>query len=284
MLETVIKIIPMLMGVGASFQNLTEFTLRHWTNAPWVGLANFRAGLDPAGPIGAALLRSVVVTAAYSVVVIAACWVLGMWAASVTSRRFRGRAFFRVLFLIPYALPGFVAITAWRFMLQKDTGSLNALLSTLRLVDSHPFWLIGGNAFTSLVMTSVWRLWPFAFLMLLAGIQGIQPELYEAASTDGATSWQQFRFITLRQLRPVSTVLILMLFLWTFNDFTTPYVLFGDAPPPDADLITSHIYSSTFVNFQFGLGAAMSVLLLVLLIVVSVFYVRLVRAGSETDA
>lgn len=89
----------------------------------------------------------------------------------------------------------------------------------------------GGNAFWSLVMSNLWRTWPFAFLLLLAALQNIPSELYDAASVDGASRWKQFRSITLPLLRPVSAVIVLVLFLWTFNDFNTPYILFGQSPP-----------------------------------------------------
>ena len=113
---------------------------------------------------------------------------------------------------------------------------------------------------------SVWKGWPFAFLIVMAGLQNIPRELYEAAAIDGAGIWQQIRKITLPSLRPVNQVLVLVLFLWTFNDFNTPYVLFGKAAPEAADLISIHIYQSSFVTWNFGSGSAMSVLLLLFLL------------------
>jgi multiple sugar transport system permease protein len=133
-------------------------------------------------------------------------------------------------------------------------------------------------------MTSLWRSWPFAFLMLLAGLQSIPAQLYEAASIDGASRWRRFRTITLPLLRPVNLVLLLVLFLWTFNEFNTPYVLFGQAPPAAADLLSLHIYVNSFVDWNFGLGAAMSVLLLLFLLVVSVIYIRVLRVGGRGNA
>jgi multiple sugar transport system permease protein len=130
------------------------------------------------------------------------------------------------------------------------------------------------------VMTTVWRLWPFAFLMTLAGMQNIPRELHEAAAVDGAGALRRWRSITLPLLRPVTGVLVLILFLWTFNEFNTPYVLFGQAPPNAADLMSLHIYVNSFVQLNFGLGSAMSVMLLAFLLVVSVIYVRVFRIGG----
>jgi multiple sugar transport system permease protein len=181
-------------------------------------------------------------------------------------------------------LPIYVSILAWQFMLQKN-GAVNTLLvQNLHILDHEPFWLIGGKAFWSMAVTSLWRTWPFAFLILLAALQNIPAELYDAASVDGASKLRQFRSITLPLIRPVSVVVILVMFLWTFNDFNTPYVLFGKAPPPAADLLSLHIYVNSFVDLNFGLGAAMSTLLLIFLLIVSVVYIRLLRVGGEGNA
>lgn len=283
--ELFIHIIPMLAGVAVSFFGITQFYIRNWANAPFVGLANFRAAIDFGGPVGGALLQSVTVTALYTVLVIGVSWFLGISAALLLNGEIRARSMFRTLFLIPYALPVYVAVLAWQFMLQQQSGSVNTLLvDNLGLLAERPFWLIGENAFWSLAMTSIWRLWPFAFLMLLAGLQTIPRELYEAAAIDGASKWKQFRTITLPLLKPVNAVLLLVLFLWTFNEFNTPFVLFGQAPPEWANLISLHIYQNSFVNWNFGLGAAMSVLLLLLLLVISVVYIRVFRVGGEDDA
>jgi multiple sugar transport system permease protein len=283
--ELLVHIFPMLVGVGVSFLELTQFYVRNWSAAPFVGLRNYLDGLDPSSPIGGALGQSFLITVAYTVLVVGGSWVLGISAALLVNTEFRARRWFRTLFLIPYALPVYVAVIAWSFMLQQNTGAMNTLLvDNLHLLDERPFWLIGNNAFWSLVLTSLWRSWPFAFLMLLAGLQTIPTELYEAASIDGASRWRRFRTITLPLLRPINLVLLLVLFLWTFNEFNAPYVLFGQAPPTAADLLSLHIYVNSFVDWNFGLGASMSVLLLLFLLVVSVIYIRVLRVGGRENA
>lgn len=283
--ELLIHVGPMLVGVAMSFFEINQFTLRNWLNAPFVGFGNFRVGLDVNGTIGEELVNSLWVTVSFTALVVGLSWALGLAAALLVNVEFRARGWFRALFLIPYALPVYVGIMAWKFMLQQQTGAVNALLvDGMHLVESPPFWLIGDTAFWSMVMTSVWRHWPFAFLVLLAGLQNVRGELYEAASIDGANRWRQFRSITLPLLRPVNLVLLLVLCLWTFNDFNVPYVLFGNTAPASADLLAMHIYLNSFVNFNFGLGAAMSVGLLLLLLIFSVVYVRMLRVGESSDA
>jgi multiple sugar transport system permease protein len=276
LLELLIHIVPMLVGIWMSFVRLTQFFIANWSEAPYAGLGNYRVALDVDGPIGQGLLHSFTVTCLYTVIVVGLSWVLGMSAALVLQQSFRGRGFLRTLFLVPYALPIYAGVITWSFMLQRDNGLLNHLLvDNLHVLDHPPFWLIGNNAFVSTAVVALWRSWPFAFLMIMAGMQSIPDEVYQAAAVDGAGVWQQARHITLGMLRPVNRVLVLMLFLWTFNDFNTPFVLFGSTAPHSADLISIHIFGNSFVNWNFGLGSAMSVLLMLFLLVVTGLYLGL---------
>jgi multiple sugar transport system permease protein len=275
-LELLVHLIPMVVGVWMSLKGLTQFFIRNWSAAPFKGLGNYRVALDVHGPIGGDLLSSLRVTVAYTLASVGLSWLLGTVGAVLLQRPFRGRGLLRTLFLTPYALPAYAAIITWRFVLQRDTGMLNhVIVNDLHLAHGRPFWLIGGNSFAALVAVSVWRTWPFALLCLTAGLQTIPPDLYEAAAIDGASFGRQFRHITLPLLRPVNQVLVLVLFLWTFNDFNTPYVLFGRAAPRAADLISVHIYQSSFITWNFGLGSAMSVLLLLFLLAVTAAYLIL---------
>jgi multiple sugar transport system permease protein len=186
---------------------------------------------------------------------------------------------------VPYALPVYAAVITWVFMFQHDNGLVNHVLhDQLGLTDKPSFWLIGDNAFWALLTVSVWKGWPFAFLTLMAGLQNIPRDLYEAAALDGAGVWKQIRHITLPSLRPVNQVLVLVLFLWTFNDFNTPYVLFGKAAPESADLISVHIYQTSFQSWNFGAGSAMSVLLLLFLLVVTSVYLLVTNRGRKARA
>jgi len=282
LLELLIHIGPMLVGVGVSFLELTRFFIRNWSAAPFAGLANYKVVVQFDQAIGKSLLESFAVTVAFTLLTIGLAWAIGFVAAILLQARVTGRGFFRMFFLVPYALPIYAAVITWSFMLQRDSGAVNHLLvDQLGVLDSAPFWLLGNNAFVSLVVVAVWRMWPFAFLMIMAALQTIPGDLYEAAAIDGAGIGQQIRRITLPMLRPVNLVLILVLFLWTFNDFNTPYILFGASPPAGADIISLHIYNSSFVNWDFGVGSAMSVLLLIFLLVVSLIYLRVTRRKED---
>lgn len=280
--ELVIHVIPMVTGVWMSTRQLTKFFISNWTAAPAVGLRNFRVALEFDSAVGEALLKSFLVTCAFTVLVVGVAWTFGMAAAVVLQRSFRGRAGLRTMFLVPYALPVYAGVLTWNFMLQRDTGAVNHILvDNLGLLDDRPFWLIGSNAFWSVVVVAIWRMWPFAFLMLMAGLQSVPQDVYEASAVDGAHAWRQWRSITLPMLRPVNIVLVLVMFLWVFNDFNTPYVLFGTGQPAAGDLISFHIYNATFLTWNFGLGAAMSVLLLLFLLLVTGIYLLIVNRESR---
>jgi multiple sugar transport system permease protein len=272
-MELLIHLVPMVVGAAMSFKELTQFYIRNWSGAPWAGLKNFRVAVDYHQPVGQALLHSFWVTCAFTFLSVGLSWLIGTVASILMQESFRGRGTLRTIFLVPYALPVYAAVITWSFMFQRDNGLVNHVLhDQLHVVGDRPFWLIGANSFWALLIVSVWKSWPFAFLCLMAGMQNIPKELYEAAAVDGAGVWQQIRRITLPSLRPVNQVLVLVLFLWTFNDFNTPFVLFGRSAPDPADLISIHIYQSSFVTWNFGSGSAMSVLLLLFLLVVTAVY------------
>jgi len=269
LLELLIHVIPMIVGIWMSFIELTQFFITNWGEAPFSGLGNYEVALDFSGPLGEQMLRSFGLTLAFTVLTVGISFGFGLSAALALQRFGRGRGLLRTLFLIPYALPAYAGIITWKFVLQRDNGLLNELLANLHITGGRPFWLIGSNAFVSVVIVSIWQQWPFAFLMIMAGMQVIPDDVYEAAAIDGAGTWQQVRYITLGMMRPINAVLVLLLFLWTFREFNTPFVLFGPTPPESADLLTVHIYNSSFITWNFGLGSAMSVLLMLFLILVA---------------
>ncbi|WP_426515660.1 carbohydrate ABC transporter permease [Diaminobutyricibacter sp. McL0618] len=272
----------MITGIWMSFLQLTGAFIANWTQAPFIGFGNYKIALSVTNAQGAALLSSFAITCAFTLLVVGISWSLGMAAAVALQRTFRGRAIFRTIFLVPYAIPMYAGIIAWKFMFQQQNGVINQILVTLHLAnpDSLPFWLIGPNAFISVVVVGIWRTWPFAFLMLMAGLQTINQDLYEASALDGAKPFRQWRSITLPELGGVNRVLVLVLFLWTFNDFNDPAILFGEGQPPAADLVSFHIYNNSFINLNFGFGAAMSTLLLVFLMIVSAAYLLFVNRRS----
>ncbi|RFU84545.1 sugar ABC transporter permease [Streptomyces triticagri] len=280
--ELLVHLVPIVIGIFMSFKKLTQFFIRDWGNAPWAGWDNYSIALDFDAPAGQALLHSFLITCAFTVLSVGLCWLIGTAAAIYLQEAFRGRGVLRALFLVPYALPVYTAVITWVFMFQHDNGLVNHVLhDQLGITDAPSFWLIGDNSFVALLTVSVWKGWPFAFLIVMAGLQNIPRDMYEASWLDGATMPQQIRHITLPSLRPVNQVLVLVLFLWTFNDFNTPFVMFGKAAPESANLISMHIYQSSFATWNFGTGSAMSVLLLLFLLLVTGLYLLYTSRGRR---
>jgi multiple sugar transport system permease protein len=282
--ELLIHLVPMVAGVFISFKALTQLYLANWQHAPWAGLGNYRIAVNFNAAVGQTLLHSFVVTCAFTVLAVGFSWLFGTAAAILAQDRFRGRGVLRALFLTPYALPVYASVITWAFMFQYNNGLINHVVhDQLHITGKPTFWLLGDNSFFALVVVSVWRNWPFAFLVVMAGLQTIPRELFEASAIDGAGVWQQIRRVTMPSLRPINQVLVLVLFLWTFNDFTTPYVLFGNAAPQAADVISIHIYQASFLTWNFGEGSAMSVLLLLFLLLVTGVYL-LVTSRRRSSA
>lgn len=274
---------PMLWGFYISVHDVNLFTMANWTSAPFVGIRNFVAGFDGSTAIGARAFRSLVNIVVYSVVTITAGYVMGLAVALLLNQEFRGRTLMRGLILLPYITPDSVAYNVWRFIFQSRIGILNRYLVQFGLVAEPTVWLIGKSALWAVVVASVWKGWPFAALVLLAALQKIPQELYEACRVDGASSWQQFWCITLPFLRPVSVTLILMSILWNFNAFNQFFIMLGRDPGVAAEVPSTLILREAFSNFNYGIGSALSIILMMILLVITVIYLRVLKgtAGSE---
>ncbi len=276
-LLVVIIVIPFLIAVYISFIDLDQYTLRRFFRAPFIGLDNYVEAFRAAN-----LLHSIWVSLEFSVLTTAVGIPLGVLGAMALNTRFRGRSLVRSAFLIPYVLPSFVTATVWRFILQPS-GAANKILGVVGIEKSQ--WLIGDRSFWSLVIVDVWASWPFVYMMVLAGLQSIPSELYEAADVDGVTWLQKFRYVVLPGIRGQLLLGVLLATLAHFNNFTLPYVLLG-TPAPDAALtLPVNVYQTSFQVFRFGLGGAMAVISLILMIIPAVFYLRASRltaaAGEE---
>ncbi len=262
LLELIVHVVPILLGVWIGLLDLGPSHLADWTSAPVVGGENYRRALDREGPWAADIAASAVRTATYAVLVVSASWLLGLVAALLLHEPFRGRVLWQGLFLLPFVLPSYVAVLAWRFLLDRDAGALNRLLvDDLGVIADRPFWLLGEQAFLATVLVGTWRLWPLVYLVLAAALRTVPPEVDAAARLDGATAWQRLRWVRLPLIRRASVVVVLMTFLWTATDVSTPFLLFGDQPPRQATLLGNLVYRYAFVDVDLGLAAAVNTLL-----------------------
>jgi multiple sugar transport system permease protein len=271
---------PAVVSIYISLTKLNVFYLANWLSAPFVGLGNFTSLFNPETPFGHDFLGSLEAAGIFTGCAIGFGVPLGLLAAVALNRKMRGRAVFRVLFILPYAIPIYVSALIWRFMLIQKTGLVDHIASVVG--GSGTYWLIGPNAIWAIVMANVWASWPFFYLFALASMQGVPTEIYEAAAMDGAGGVASFARITLQPLikRPM-VIAIILSFIFHFNNFTTPFVMFGTTPPSSADTLPLSIYLYGFNLENFGVATAMSVLSMVVLMVPVLFYLRSSRPSRD---
>jgi multiple sugar transport system permease protein len=277
-----VHLVPMLWGAIISFLNLDIHYLNRWLSAPFVGFANYADTLKSIATSRSDFLNSAKATLKYVAGTLIGCGILGMTCALTLNVDFRGRNLLRGLMLLPYVTPGIVSAITMRFLFERDSGMINYVLLNMRVIAEPISWLTGPNAIIPLIVTGVWINWPFWFIAILSGLQTIPSELYEAAEMDGAHSAYRFFRITIPLLSPVLLILVIVTFLWSFNDFTLANVLYGTSPSPSADVLSLHIYNLTFMQWDFGRGSAMAFLVLILLLAVVLIYFRAFKIGRGT--
>lgn len=278
-----VHIVPMSWGFIISFIDLDIYTITNWSNAPFIGISNYLEGLNVYSPTGGRFLRSLWNITYYGIVVISFGYLIGLGVALILNQNFVGRTIVRGLILLPYIIPDSVAYSVWRFMFQARIGIVNKYLLSWSFISAPEVWLVGDKSIYAVMVASIWKGWPFTCLILLAGLQTIPFELYDAAKIDGASTWQQFRFITFPFLMPITTVLLLLSVLWNFNAFNQFYVMLGKDPGIAADVPSTLILREAFNSFHYGVGAAMSVVLMVIMLIFTIFYIKKIRTGETVE-
>jgi len=280
-LLAVVVFLPMAVAFLISFSGLNQNTIGDWTRAPWVGLRHYVDTLSPGGAFSSSLVESVRASLAFSLLTTIAITPIGVGAALLLNGPIRGRAIFRGLMLLPYVIPTFVNAVLWRLIFMNGTGVADQLLAALHLGSRETFWLIGPRALWALVIADVWAAWPFIYLMTLAALQTIPAELYDAAAIDGARGLRVFWHVTLPLIRGTLGLALVLSTINHFNNFTLPFVMFGSTPPEQVDVLPLNIYVNSFITFNFGLGAAMSVVALFIMLTPAVLYLRAARVGES---
>ena len=245
----------------------------------FVGLANYRRlAADPE------LRRIFVTTAAFGLSCVAATMAMGLGVAWLLTRRFRGRALVGVLVLLPWAIPRVSAGVLWRWMFHDQYGAVNWALASLGATgfEGYPWFNSPLPAFVAIGIVVVWQSFPFIALSLLAGLQTIPSDVMEAAKIDGATAWQRTRLIVLPMLKPLLLVLIVISTIWDFKIFDQIYILTGGGPARRTEVLAFTAYREAFTQSDFGLGSALAMILFVILIIVTIVYIRLIRDEEDT--
>ncbi|MEU8234277.1 sugar ABC transporter permease [Actinoplanes sp. NPDC048967] len=261
------------------YRNL-DLSLRHYTvrsfvrgDAPFSGLDNYRTVFgDPS--FGPALLHTVVFTGVSLVFQFA----IGMALAVFFAQNFRLSATLRALFLVPWLLPLIVSASTWSWMLNSDSGIVNAALGVLGVDPVN--WLTSPQwSLVSVIIANIWIGVPFNLVVLYSGLRAIPDEIYEAAALDGASGWSTFWRVTFPLLRPVSAITLLLGLVYTLKVFDIIWIMTKGGPTDSSTTLATWSYRLSFGNLlpEFGPGAAVGNLLIVMALICGLVYIRIQR-------
>ena len=245
--------------------------------APWIGLGNYESLLRDTRFWAA--VKNVFIFTGTSV---ALKLLIGLVVALILHEALPLRNLWRSIVLLPYAMPTLVSVLIWKWMYNDTAGVLNYLLTETNIRQGPMLWLADpGKAMASVIAVNVWRGFPFFVLTLLAGLQAVPQDLYEAAKVDGAGVWARFRAVTLPGILPVMAVVTLFSTILTFNDFAIIWVLTRGGPGNATDVLATLTYKIAIPGLELGKGVAVSVLMLPILVVLIVLLNRFISRREE---
>lgn len=266
---------PLLKSIQLSVLNIKFIG----TPGEFVGLDNYERVLT-SPYFRAALQNSAIWVVANAVVQT----VLAFAAALILKQHFVGNRVARIWIILSWVVPTVVVVIIWRWLLSASGGIVNYSLQTLGIIDKPVgFFSTGNTAFISVILINSWRWFPFNAVILLAALQRIPSELYEAAAVDGANVLQKFRFITLPSLQPVLFVMGLIGTLLSFNVFDVIWLLTGGGPSRATTTLPVLIYDTAFKQYRLSQAAAMSVLTGLILLVFAALFIRFLSPASDSD-
>jgi multiple sugar transport system permease protein len=254
---------PVAYGIWISFFNKHSF----FPEQNFIGLANYAAVFADEE-----FWRSLKLGLIYSLTTITLQLVLGVGAALLLNEAFTGRGLVRAVAIFPYVIPTVVAVIVWKWLLNSQFGLVNYLLGV------PVSWMGRDWIMASLIIVSVWQFFPFVLLAVLARLQTIPQDLYDAAKVDGANAFSRFRYVTLPQLASVLFVVILLRSIWMFTKFDTPWLMIqGGGAETYIRTLPIYTYLRTFGYYEAGRGSAMAVLMFLMLVAAAALYFRLWR-------
>ena len=208
--------------------------------------------------------------------------VLGVAAALILNETFIGRNLIRGIVLFPYMIPTIVAVILWKWLLNDMYGVVNYWLLDIGIVQEPISWLGADHIMLSTVVMSIWQFFPFVLLTILARLQTIPEKLYEAAKVDGASAFKRFIHITIPQIRGILFVVILLRSIWMFTKFDTVWLM-GEGAGAGRFIRTLPVYAymRTLTYYQAGLGAALAVIMFLMLVICTIVYFRMFREEAD---
>jgi multiple sugar transport system permease protein len=259
-------LIPVVFGLWISLHNWDYLVPRK----PWVGLENYVNLFTANSTTSEPFWQSMKATGLFTLFSVPLLVVIPLLVALILNQKFRGRNFFRAVYFAPYVLGVAVVGILWRFLLDPNVGLVNYYLGVLGLAENIPWTTALPWAWVSLVGMTVWWTLGFNAVIYLAGLQDIDPALYDAAKVDGANRWQRFVNVTLPGLRPVLLFVVTITFLLSANVFGQPYIVTQGAPGNETRVAIMYIAEEGLRNFNMGSAAAMSYVLALVLALLGV--------------
>ncbi len=243
----------------------------------WVGLDNYSRILKSES------FREVTQnTLVWTIFSTAIAFVMGFAAALVVQREFIGRGLVRGILLIPYVISAVAASYIWRWLFHSDSGLISGVLIDLGIIDSPINFLDNiHRVMPSLIVANVWKEFPFAMIMLLAGLQTVPEQLHRAAMVDGAGPVNRFLHVTVPHLKGVIVITALLLTVANLNSFTMVYIMTGGGPAGASEIWITEIYQIAFGRTRFGIASAYSVILFVVMMSLGYFYVKALTRGDR---
>lgn len=268
---------PMVFNIRMSFQDLKAINLLRG-DAPWVGLSNYQNVLSDG-----VFRQAVGNTLKFTFWSIVFQLSIGLALALFYNQHFLGSTWMRSLYLVSWTVPAIAVAAVFRWLFDGQVGVINWLITTLGLTGGNVFWFSEPQAAMNAIITiNVWLGVPFNMALLLAGLQGIPAELYEAAAIDGATQRDRLRFVTLPLLRPTIFAVLLLGLIYTFKVFDVVWATTQGGPFNSTHVISTLAFSNIFQQFLFGPGAAMLNLLFIVLFTVALLYLWNLRYEEKT--
>jgi multiple sugar transport system permease protein len=263
-----INIIPIIQGIYYSF---TDYSLVQG-EINFIGLKNYITAFTS----DREFYNVLTFTFIYSFATVVISYILGLLMATILNQKIRFRVFFRALVLLPWVIPIVVAAITWSWVLDYHYGIVNQVLVNLRLIDSPILFLADRTIarFTVIMVTS-WKSFPFMTVVLLAGLQSIPKDLYEAASIDGADAFRNFWHITMPHLKGISLIITMLTFIWTFNSFEYIWLLTAGGPARSTFVLPIYTYHRAFFRGDIGYASTIGTIMLIVLLLLSYFYLNL---------
>jgi len=268
-----VVVYPFFYNLVISFSNMGLTTVNDWRI---IGLSQYGKVLTDSQ-----FYHFFVRTIIWTIVNVALHVIFGVMLALLLNRPLPGKGIIRVLLILPWAVPSYITALTWRGMFNIDYGAVNIILNNFFGIEPISWLIDPTNAFIATIITNVWLGIPFMMIIALGGLQSIPQELYEAASIDGASPWQQFRKITLPLLRPVMIPAITLGIVWTFNNINVVWLVSNGGQPGDqTHILVSFVYRAAFNLYRYGYAAAFSFMIFLML---ALFSVKFMQKNKATE-